>query len=305
MTPIFRRFSRRMAGLGLVLSLAATLGAGRAAGQAVGQSPEAPTRQSLPPDRANAWETRNDLMQILQEHPPEVGQVLRLDPSLLTQPSYLATYPRLEAFLARHPEIPRNPSFFFGGIRGPEFGPSNRGAIGLWEDVMFGAFVLTGFLAFFAAVAWVARSVIEHRRWSRASRVQVDAHTKLLDRFGSNEDLLAYIQTPAGRRFLESGPMPLEAGPRAIGAPTGRILWSVQAGIVLATAGLGMQFVSGRVVEDVGQGFYVIGVVIFSLGLGFVLSSAVAFVLSRRLGLLEPGGLHGGSEPTMPSSPSS
>ena len=47
-----------------------------------------------------------------------------------------------------------------------------------------------------------------HRRWSRLSKIQTDVHNKLLDRFTSNEDLLAYIQTPVGRKFLESAPIP-------------------------------------------------------------------------------------------------
>ena len=40
--------------------------------------------------------------------------------------------------------------------------------------------------------------------------MQYQVHNKLLDRFTSNEDLLAYVQTPAGRRFLESAPIPLQ-----------------------------------------------------------------------------------------------
>jgi hypothetical protein len=41
--------------------------------------------------------------------------------------------------------------------------------------------------------------------------VQVEMHGKLLDRLTTNEDLLAYAQSPAGSRFLESTPISLEA----------------------------------------------------------------------------------------------
>ncbi len=52
---------------------------------------------------------------LLRQFPPNVGQVLRYDPSLLTRADYLAPYPQLVAFLQQHPEIARNSSFYFGG----------------------------------------------------------------------------------------------------------------------------------------------------------------------------------------------
>jgi uncharacterized membrane protein required for colicin V production len=87
-------------------------------------------------------------------------------------------------------------------------------------------------------LVWVVRTVVDHRRWLRQSRVQVEVHTKLLDRLTSNDDLLAYAQTPAGSRFLESAP--LELGAQAPAAPLGRIIWSVQAGVVLIVLGIGV-----------------------------------------------------------------
>ena len=74
-------------------------------------------------------------------------------------------------------------------------------------------------------------------------KIQTDAHTKIVDRLSSNEDLLAYMQSPAGQRFLTASlgvPSMAEAAPPMIGAPFNRILWSVQAGVVLATAGVGL-----------------------------------------------------------------
>ena len=99
------------------------------------------------------------------------------------------------------------------------------------EESLAGLAVLIGFLTVVGTIAWLLRSVIEHRRWLRVSKTHTDTHTKLLDRLTSNEDLMAYMQSPAGRRFLEAAPIPLGAGPRALSAPIGRILWSVQAGL--------------------------------------------------------------------------
>jgi hypothetical protein len=274
-----------MAGAALVLvgfGVPALAGAGQPPGPALPAQPAA-TAQPAPRD-ASAWEVRQDLGELLRQYPPQVGRVLQLDPSLLAQPGYLATYPELTAFLAVHPEVARNPAFFFGTVSDN----GDRGAMGVFGDVMMTGTAFLAFSAFLGTIAFVARGILDHRRWLRASRVQTEAHTKLLDRFSSNDDLLAYIQTPSGRRFLESGPISVDPGPRASGAPIGRILFSVQAGLVLSTAGIGLQIVSARVAEDVGQGLNVMGVLALSLGVGFILSSAVAFVLSKRLGLLEP-----------------
>jgi hypothetical protein len=127
-----------------------------------------------------------------------------------------------------------------------------------------------------------------HRRWNRLSKVQFETHNKLLERFTSNDELLAYVQTPAGRRFLESAPIPLQEAPLSIAAPLSRILWSVQAGIVLAVLGIGLLRVSGRFTDEAAQVFTVAGALMFALGGGFVISAIAAYALSRKLGLLTP-----------------
>jgi hypothetical protein len=108
----------------------------------------------------------------------------------------------------------------------------------------------------------------------------------------ANEELLAYVQSPAGQRFLESAPITLDAGNRRISAPFTRILWSVQVGLVLAAAGIGLQFVSSRVaatstVPDAAQPVAAMGVLAIALGIGFIISAGVSYFLSRQLGLFE------------------
>ena len=101
-------------------------------------------------------------------------------------------------------------------------------------------------MTFLVIVGSVARQVVDYRRWVRQTRMQMDVHTKILDRMQSNEDLLAYVQTPAGRNFLEFTPWRPRAGTTSGAAPFGRILWSVQAGVVLAALGIGLRFAQGH-----------------------------------------------------------
>ncbi|MET0213022.1 MAG: hypothetical protein ABW292_08470 [Vicinamibacterales bacterium] len=238
----------------------------------------------------DAKETRENLEEILKKLPPAVGRVLRTDPSLLANDSYLATYPALAAFLKQHPEVRMSPGFFFEQIGYIDFyQPESRDtpAVRIWRDLIQFVAVAGIFLTIASGLIWIIKTIVEYRRWNRVSKVHTEVHNKLLDRFTANEDLLAYMQTPAGKSFLESAPLSLDSPTRPMGAPLGRILWSVQAGVVLAAAGLGLLFVSGRVVDEVAQPLFAIGVLALAIGAGFVVSAAASFLLSRRLGLFE------------------
>jgi hypothetical protein len=98
---------------------------------------------------------------------------------------------------------------------------------------------------------------------------------------------MAYMQTPSGRRFLESAPIPIEGPSRAVAAPLSRILWSLQAGVVLATAAIGVLFVSHRIIEEIAHPLFAAGVFVLALGTGFIVSAGASYILSRRLGLLD------------------
>jgi hypothetical protein len=183
-----------------------------------GQAPERPVAQApqviqVYQDSQDSRETRERLQQLLRELPPAVGEVLGRDPSLLTRPDYLAPYPALVSFLQQHPEIARNAAFFLGDYQYRE--PRERNdALDMFQMILAGMGVAAGVAGFFGVLIWVIRSLIDHRRWLRSSRVQAEVHTKLLDRLTTNEDLLTYIQSPAGRRFLESAPITLDQEPR-------------------------------------------------------------------------------------------
>ena len=240
----------------------------------------------------DARETRADFENVLKRLPPTVGRVMRLDPSLMRNTAYLEPYPTLAAFLQSHPAVVQNPSYYLENIdyefwnpRPPE--DARTQAIHVWRDMMQGFATLVVFSTVTWALLWLFRTLIEHRRWHRTSKVQTEVHTKLLDRFSSNEELIAYMQTSPGRRFLESAPLPVEGPAPAMAAPLSRILWSLQAGVVLGTAALGILFVSGRVIEEISQPLFALGVLVLALGTGFVVSAAASFFLSRRLGLLD------------------
>ena len=239
--------------------------------------------------RMDAEATRQALLQVLEKHPPSVARVLKTDPSLMGNESYLSTYPELREFLAGHPEVALNASYYLEPVRtyGDSWRPPSTRREELMDSILasLGAFAATGITI--CTLVWLIRTTLTQRRWNRLSKIQAEVHTKLMDRFSSNDELLTYIQTPSGRRFLESGPSPLQEESPAIGAPFAKILWSVQIGAVLLVAGLGFLFLSGRAIEEARDFFYIAGCMATSLGAGFVVSAAAAYYLSRRLGLLD------------------
>ncbi|MGH9310779.1 MAG: hypothetical protein ACRD1U_15490 [Vicinamibacterales bacterium] len=235
----------------------------------------------------DAERTRQELMQVLERHPPSVGRVLKLDPSLMQNESYLATYPQLREFLGEHPEVPQNAAYYLDRIQYTQDWPRSTPQQQMVQGILAGLAGLTAAGIVLGTLIWLIRTALDHRRWNRLSKIQAEVHTKLMDRFSSNDELLTYVQTPSGRRFLESGPSPLqEAGP-AMAAPFSRILWSVQAGAVLLVSGVGMLFLSGRAVPDAREFFYIAGCLATAIGAGFVVSAAASYVLSKRLGLLD------------------
>jgi hypothetical protein len=251
----------------------------------VGQAESAPISQD-----GSAEQTRSQLEVMLEKYPPAVGRILKLDPALMTNPAYMTPYPALSTFIAQHPEITHNPGYFLENVNSPNQyynDPKMRRRDDFYR-LLAGMAAFMAFLVITGILVWVIRMIVTSRRWNKLSKVQYEVHSKLLDRFTSNEDLLAYMQTPAGRRFLEAAPVRMAEEPRSMAAPFSRILWSVQVGIVLLLTGIGLLYVSSTFIDEPADLFRVLGVVSLAVGGGFLVSAVAAYALSRRLGLLDP-----------------
>ncbi len=145
------------------------------------------------------------------------------------------------------------------------------------EDIV----ILPILFGLFGFVAWIIFTTI--RRYKTA-KLQAGVQTKLLEKFGSGQELLAYVQSDAGKRFLESLAMEQRT-------PYGRILGAVQAGVILVLLGIALLFLRGRV-SGAEEGFLVSGTITLSLGVGFGLSAALSYFLSKSFGLLSETTAH-------------
>jgi hypothetical protein len=125
-------------------------------------------------------------------------------------------------------------------------------------------------------MAWVVFSSV--RRW-RTAQAQAQVQMRLLDRFGSSQELLAYMQTGEGRRFVESAFI-------EHGHAFGRILTGMQAGIVFTTVGVATLFLRGRM-WDMGEGFLFFGTLLLAIGIGCLIAAGAAYLFSRSQGVFD------------------
>ena len=139
------------------------------------------------------------------------------------------------------------------------------------EDII----ILPCFLAFFAWAAWLLFTTI--RRY-KIAKLQAEVQHRLLEKVGSGQELLAYAQTPAGKQLIES--LRVETA-----SPHARIIGALQTAIVMLSLGVALLFLHDRV-NGAREGFLIFGTIISVVGIGFGISSAAAYYLSKSLGLL-------------------
>lgn len=252
------------------------------------------TTATPPPAVTGAnWETydarmtRDEFKELIQRHPREVGVILKLDPSLFRNEAWISSYPAIRDFVSKHPEVAQNAEFYLESVWVPGDVTPESAETRVARQMMEGVSIFAVIATFIAGFVWLIRTLLDHRRWRRVSEIQTSIYNKLLDRFTSHEDLLRYVQSAAGRDFIQSAMAPITTGAAApVAAPVNRILWSLQAGLILFAMGLGVQIVSSRLHEDVATSVSTMGVLGICAGLGFAASAVVAWIVSRRLGIL-------------------
>ena len=244
--------------------------------------------------------TQKELIRLLRLS-PTLTTVVAHDPSLLSNQDYVSrNNPQLAQFLAIHPEIARNPDFYlFTHVQledgspdqaleravWPEFAPQRRDS---WaaDQVIDPIAVLLGFACFLGALVWLIRQFLENRRWSRIFKLQSEVHGRLIDKFSSNQELAGYMETEAGKRFLEAAPIPVDFEPQQrVPNALARVLTPLQIGIVLVLLGVGF-FLLRNVRMEMHEPMLVLGTIALMPGLGFILSAGITWFLAGHLGLI-------------------
>ena len=296
-----RLVHRILSAIALTVLMLATLGVAQKRPATPANGPVAAVAPT--PNDGDVRSTQTELIRLLRLS-PTLTTVVSHDPSLLSNPEYVArNNPQLAAFLSAHPEVARNPEFYlFSHLKHEDGQPDEALEKAVWPDVYRsqensspfyriwdGLIPLLAFACGLVAIILLARMFIENRRWSRIFKMQSDVHGRLIERFTTNQELGAYMQTEAGRKFLEAAPLPIafeqhQRVPSAIA----RILTPLQTGIIMVLLGIGLLLLR-HTEPEMNTPMLFFGTVVLMPGIGFIISAGASWFLASRLGLMPNG----------------
>jgi hypothetical protein len=264
----------------------------------------APSDKDLQRESDTMAATQEQLIKLLRLS-PTLTSVVAHDPSLLSNQEYVSrNNPQLAQFLASHPEIARNPEFYlFTHLNGQGGRRDQALQRAVWPEMVQSAnepwhgrpateeFIsdmppVLALACFLGALIWLIRQISENRRWNRIFKLQSEVHGRLIDKFSSSQELATYMETEAGKRFLEAAPIPVSfQQEKRVPNALVRVLTPLQIGIVLVLLGLGCYLLRSAS-TDTNIHMLVLGTLVLMPGLGFIISAGVTWVLAGRLGLM-------------------
>ncbi len=124
--------------------------------------------------------------------------------------------------------------------------------------------------------AWVVKLFFD---WKRL-KLKDSLNHKLMDKFGTSQDLVQFVEKDGGKTFLNSLVIP------SINSRN-QLLSSISKGVILTCLSIGLFIVAGMFTNDAAQFFKVIGILSIALGLGFIITTAVSYLLSKKWGIID------------------
>ena len=131
----------------------------------------------------------------------------------------------------------------------------------------------------FVIMGWAFKTGLDFFHKQRLIKLHYALQDKLLEKLGNSPEALEYLHSDAGEKMFA-----LATKERT--NPYARILTALQAGAVLSLLGIGFISLRSLVSLEGAEAFTVIGVLGLCLGLGFLASSAAAFIFSKQWGLI-------------------
>jgi hypothetical protein len=133
---------------------------------------------------------------------------------------------------------------------------------------------LQDILFFFAVIGLLVWGIyLVNAALKRRQQLQMQKH--LLEKFSSAHDFAEFMQSPAGQKYVMSFS-------DQVTKPKNTILSSLRLGIVLLFVGPAFCAIANRSGE-VRNVVWGLGVVIAMLGVGFLVSSAVSYLIARKV----------------------
>jgi hypothetical protein len=140
------------------------------------------------------------------------------------------------------------------------------------DKIIFMCIMLSAF-AMVILLVWIGLLSKRH-----SAREKTELRKQLLNKFGSGQELTEFLATPQGQNFLIEQEMDVSRGPAKTKQ---RIINLAIAGIIVTLIGIGLLGLSHS-----EHGFVFPGVLMLSMGIGFLSSAVVAYQLNKKLGSL-------------------
>ena len=130
------------------------------------------------------------------------------------------------------------------------------------------------------ACAWIISLIIAAFRHRASLRAQTEFHNRMIEKFGSADDFSVFIKSEAGKSFFDN----LTVEPAA---PLTKILSSIKIGTILTLLGVGFFILSiNSKTDDAANALFIICTVTFTVGIGFLVSSAISYRLAKTWGII-------------------
>jgi hypothetical protein len=130
---------------------------------------------------------------------------------------------------------------------------------------------VTGIIASFTASVLIVYMVTKSRQ--RRMEVQAEMQTKLIERFGSAPEMVAFLQSPAGKEFVSG----VQTAPAILVRE--RLLGGFTRAIVLTSLGVAFLFLTFYADDS----FVIPAAILLSLGIGYLLATGLSYKLSANL----------------------
>ena len=132
-------------------------------------------------------------------------------------------------------------------------------------------------------ITWITVAVVTALKQRANTRTRAEIYNRLIDKFGTAPEFITFLQSDAGLKFIEENAAQTFA-------PLGKILVSIQIGIILALLGAGLLITGNIFGGGLGGDLYIVltvgGVIGLTIGSGLLISAVVSYRLCRAWALI-------------------
>jgi len=115
-------------------------------------------------------------------------------------------------------------------------------------------------------------------RW-RQSKYRLNIQLKLIDKISSSDDLMKFVSTGAGEKFISSSNFETLSSKN-------KIMSAIYKGIIFSMVGLAL-FLIKNVALETAPVFLIFGAISLAIGLGYIIATIVSLSMAKKLGMMK------------------